>query len=107
MTHSERPLHELVDELPKLHATPEIRVDCPDGVKFEVVRRAVEHFKKEHDVVDVDGVRVSFPDGWGLVRASNTQPSLVLRFEAATEARLGEIRSLVESVLSNIRQQVG
>jgi len=107
LTHSERPLHELVDELPKLHSTPELRVDCPDGIKFDVVKKAVEHFKKHHEVVDVDGVRVKFSDGWGLVRASNTQPALVLRFEAASEARLAEIRSQVESALFEIRRQLG
>ena len=65
-------------------STPEIRVDCPEEMKFEVVRRAQEWFAARHEAVTIDGVRVVFPDGWGLVRASNTQPLLVLRFEAPT-----------------------
>ena len=107
LTHSERPLQELVDDLPKLHATPEIRMDCPDAVKFEVVRRAVERFRQKHQVVDVDGVRVIFEDGWGLVRASNTGPVLVLRFEGPTAERLAEIRAYVESELADIRRGLG
>ena len=76
--------------------TPEIRIDCPDAVKFAVVDKARQHFAQGYDVIDVDGVRLTFPDGWGLLRASNTQPALVVRFEAETEARLDEIRRLIE-----------
>ena len=78
VSREERSLDELLSDLPTLVATPEIRVDCPDDKKFEVVRRAVDHFKATHPVVDVDGARVLFEDGWALVRASNTQPVLVL-----------------------------
>ncbi|MFL5579293.1 MAG: phosphomannomutase/phosphoglucomutase [Gemmatimonadaceae bacterium] len=78
-------------DVPRFVATPEIRVDCPDETKFEIVRRAVAHFKRGREVIDVDGARVLFGDGWGLIRASNTQPVLVLRFEARSEARLREI----------------
>jgi phosphomannomutase/phosphoglucomutase len=81
---------------PVAHSTPEIHVPCPEAHKFEVVGRAVDHFSALYDTITVDGVRVVFPDGWGLVRASNTQPLLVLRFEAESEARLAEIRALVE-----------
>ena len=70
-----------------------------DEVKFEVVRRVAEHFRSRYDVVDIDGVRVLFPQGWGLVRASNTQPVLVLRFEAASQALLDQYRHEVEEVL--------
>jgi len=76
--------------------TPEIRVDCPDKIKFKVVDIVKEALKKDYPVIDVDGARVKFEDGWGLVRASNTQPVLVLRFEALTQNRLFEIRGLVE-----------
>jgi phosphomannomutase/phosphoglucomutase len=107
LTRSPRTLAELYDELPALHNTPEIRLDCPDDVKFEVVRRAVAHFRADHDVVDIDGARVSFPGGWGLVRASNTGPSLVLRFEADTRARLAEIQTEVEGKLAEIIADVG
>jgi phosphomannomutase/phosphoglucomutase len=97
LTHSPRTLAELYDTLPVLHNTPEIRMECPDDIKFEVVRRVVADFRSTHAVVDIDGARVSFPGGWGLVRASNTGPVLVLRFEADTPARLAEIQALVEA----------
>jgi phosphomannomutase/phosphoglucomutase len=92
-------LGQLVEELPKFVSTPEIRIDCPDEEKFYVVEKLVETFKKEYQVVDVDGARVLFGDGWGLVRASNTQPLLVLRFEAKTEARLKEIQNIFRKKL--------
>ncbi|MFH1942709.1 MAG: phosphomannomutase, partial [bacterium] len=96
----EKPLGELVDELPKFVSTPEIRIGCPDEDKFDVVRRITEDFKKSYEVIDIDGARVLFGDGWGLVRASNTQPILVLRFEAKTEQRLEEIRRVFREKLS-------
>ncbi len=97
-------ISELLSDVPKTYTTPEIRVECPDETKFEVVKKITEHFRELNDVIDIDGVRVVFPDGWGLVRASNTQPALVLRFEAETEDRLGEIRNLVESALADIQK---
>ena len=90
---------ELLSDVPKFVSTPEIRVDCPEEIKFGVVERAVAHFRSTHDVIDVDGVRVLFGDGWGLIRASNTQPVLVLRFEARSAQRLAEIREHMESWL--------
>lgn len=94
---------QLLADVPRTFATPEIRVDCPDEIKFEIVRRAVEDFKKKYKVVDIDGARVEFADGWGLVRASNTQPVLVMRFEAQSEKRLAEIRKLVEDEINSLR----
>jgi phosphomannomutase / phosphoglucomutase len=91
-----RKIPELLGDLPKTWTTPEIRVDCPDDRKFELVEKVRESFRGEIPFVEVDGVRLLFPDGWGLVRASNTQPVLVLRFEARSEKRLREIRELVE-----------
>jgi phosphomannomutase/phosphoglucomutase len=88
------PLSALVDSLPRYVSTPEIRVDCPDDRKFSVVDEVRRSFSGTGRVIDVDGVRVEFGDGWGLLRASNTQPVLVLRFEARTAARLAEIRGL-------------
>jgi phosphomannomutase/phosphoglucomutase len=85
--------------VPKFVSTPEIRVDCPEEIKFDVVDRAVQHFRARYEVIDVDGVRVLFGDGWGLIRASNTQPVLVLRFEALTTARLDAIRAEMEGWL--------
>ena len=90
---------ELLADVPKFVSTPEIRVDCAEEIKFGIVQRAVDHFRARYDVIDVDGVRVQFGDGWGLIRASNTQPVLVMRFEALTEQRLGEIRETMESWL--------
>jgi phosphomannomutase/phosphoglucomutase len=95
-----RGLGELVNGLPSFHSSPEIRVACPDERKFDVVERLVETFGATHDVVTVDGVRVNFGDGWGLVRASNTQPVLVLRFEAKSESRLADIRRVFAEALS-------
>ncbi len=99
MAASGKSLSGLLTDIPQTFTTPEIRVECPDEEKFDLVARVTAYFKKEYNVVDIDGVRVLFDDGWGLVRASNTQPALVLRFEAMTEARLAQIRSLVENVV--------
>ena len=96
---SGRSVRELLADVPEFVSTPEIRVDCGDDRKFDVVAKAVDHFRRSHDVSDVDGVRVLFGDGWGLIRASNTQPILVLRFEARSEQRLGEIRDELEGWL--------
>lgn len=97
------PLSAQLADVPKTVSTPEIRVDCPDEVKFEVVERVTGHFRKQYPVLDVDGVRILFPHGWGLVRASNTQPVLVLRFEAATPELLDQYRSEVETAVSGAR----
>ena len=89
----------LLSDWPKTYNTPEIRFDCPEKIKFDVVKRAQEHFRGLYEMIDVDGARIVFDDGWGLVRASNTQPVLVLRFEAQSPERLDEIRSLIETPL--------
>ena len=91
---------------PETVNTPEIRVECPDHIKFKVVQEVTAYFKDRQDVIDIDGVRVLYPDGWGLVRASNTQPALVLRFEAMSANRLQEIQEEVESVLRDIQKQI-
>ena len=100
LSSQEKKLSELVDELPQFVSTPEIRITCPDEHKFDVVKKMTEDFKKEFDVIDIDGARVQFGDGWGLVRASNTQPILVLRFEAKTQKRLKEIQTIFKERLS-------
>ncbi len=99
VSESSVPVSEFLRDLPRTFSTPEIRVDCPDELKFSVVDAVKKHYEGRYPAIDVDGVRVSFGDGWGLVRASNTQPSLVLRFEADTEERLKEIRNSVENVV--------
>ena len=86
--------------------TPEIRVDCPDELKFKVADRVRERLKRDYPVNEVDGVRVSFADGWGLVRASNTQPALVLRFEASSAAKCAEHRAFVEGLVAEARAAV-
>ncbi|MFC1895115.1 phosphomannomutase, partial [Thermodesulfobacteriota bacterium] len=98
-----RSISELLSDVPQTYSTPEIRVSCSDDEKFALVERVASYFKVRYEVVVIDGVRVLFDDGWGLVRASNTQPALVLRFEAVTAARLREIRELVESTVSEFR----
>jgi phosphomannomutase/phosphoglucomutase len=99
-------MHELLADVPKFVSTPELRVDCDDEHKFGIVAAAAAHFKRTHDVIDVDGARVLFGDGWGLVRASNTQPILVLRFEARTPERLDAIRGEMEGWLRTQGVQV-
>jgi phosphomannomutase/phosphoglucomutase len=104
---SGRPLSAQLAGLPKMVSTPEIRIDCPDEMKFDLVRRVAEHFKAKYKTIDIDGVRVIFPEGWGLLRASNTQPVLVMRFEAANEHLLKQYQTEVEQVLEEAKRGVG
>jgi phosphomannomutase/phosphoglucomutase len=99
----------MLADLPKVYNTPEIRFDCPDAIKFTVVERMQGLYSEKkglslvpHEVISVDGVRAVFQDGWGLIRASNTQPVLVMRFEAKSEASLQEIRDLMESQVRSV-----
>jgi phosphomannomutase / phosphoglucomutase len=94
-----RTVRELLSDVPAYVSTPELRVDCPDALKFALVDRAVTHFRASHEVIDVDGARVLFGDGWGLIRASNTQPIVVMRFEARSPERLAAIRAEMEGWL--------
>jgi phosphomannomutase/phosphoglucomutase len=105
LANSDRPLSALLSDLPQSVATPEIRVDCPDDKKFLVAEKAKDYFRQRYDVVDVDGVRVQFPEGWGLIRASNTQPALVLRFEAKSTQKLNEYRAIIEGKLRELEAQ--
>jgi phosphomannomutase/phosphoglucomutase len=97
-----RGIADLLGDLPPSHATPEIRVDCPDETKFQVVSKLADYFRSRYEVTEIDGVRVKFDSGWGLVRASNTQPALVLRFEAKDEGALSEIRRIFETQLKEL-----
>ncbi len=90
-----KPLSTLLADVPRMIATPEIRLDCPDAIKFAVVERLTAEFKKTNKVIDIDGARILFDGGWGLVRASNTQPALVLRAEADSEAKMEKIRRTI------------
>ena len=103
LARSDRPLSALLDDLPKSFSTPELRVECPDDMKFTIAEKAKEFFRQHYEVIDVDGVRVKFSDGWGLIRASNTQPALVLRFEASTAESLNENRAIVENKLKELQ----
>ncbi len=102
---SGQPLSHQLADLPHTVTTPELRFDCPDERKFEVVSKAMAALRAKHKTVDVDGVRVIFPHGWGLVRASNTQPVLVMRFEATTPELLAEYRAEVEQVVRDAAGQ--
>jgi phosphomannomutase / phosphoglucomutase len=104
LSNTQQTLSDLLSDIPVTYTTPEIRVECPDHVKFSVVKKITDYFRGKYNVIDIDGVRVLFDDGWGLVRASNTQPALVLRFEAMSEQRLSEIKDLVESKLADIQK---
>jgi phosphomannomutase/phosphoglucomutase len=98
---------DLLEGLPPAYSTPEIRVDCPDEIKFRVADEVRARLSREgRPVIDIDGVRIDFGDGWGLVRASNTQPALVLRFEASSEAKRDEHRARVERIVAEAREAV-
>lgn len=100
---TDKTIPELLEGVPPTYTTPEIRVPCADEKKFTVVEKATKWFKeKGYQVIDVDGARIVFADGWGLVRASNTQPVLVLRYEAESPARLEEIRQLIERTIESV-----
>ncbi|MEW6719983.1 MAG: phosphomannomutase, partial [Thermodesulfobacteriota bacterium] len=89
-------------------STPEIRVDCPDEIKFRVVKAVAEAVApKAREVIDVDGIRALFDGGWGLVRASNTQPVIVLRFEGRDEETVRRIREMMETAVSEARTGSG
>ncbi|MCU1262183.1 MAG: phosphomannomutase, partial [Bryobacterales bacterium] len=96
---SGKPLSAQLADIPELVSTPELRFDCPDETKFAVVARVREHFQKLYEVLEVDGARINFAQGWGLVRASNTQPVLVMRFEAQSGELLGRYRAEVEAAV--------
>ncbi len=114
-----KPLSQLLSDIPETVVTPEIRVDCPDDQKFQLVQEVVQRVRdvanhqdsapaeiRIQGVNTIDGIRVSFADGWGLIRASNTQPALVLRFEASSEVVLTKIRGFLETLLTEARQDL-
>jgi phosphomannomutase/phosphoglucomutase len=104
---TEKKISELLADVPKSYTTPEIRIDCPDALKFDVTQEVKKYFQKDYKTIETDGVRIIFNDGWGLVRASNTQPVLVLRFEASTPETLQIERKMVEDVLNAILVKMG
>jgi phosphomannomutase/phosphoglucomutase len=101
LSHTDKSLSELLADVPKYPATPEIRLECEDEKKFDVVNGVTEYFKeKGYDIIDVDGARVLFDGGWGLVRASNTGPELIVRCEAKTEEKLEAIKKELSEALA-------
>ena len=107
LSNSDQTISEMISDLPKTFTTPEIRIDCPDSEKFEIVKKVTADFKEKYNVVDVDGARVVFEDGWGLIRASNTQPILVLRFESLTLEGLERMRGLFYNKIKNYPVFIG
>ena len=101
LAESEQTLVGMLSNLPKTYTTAEIRVDCADDKKFAIVTKARQHFSQQYKLNDIDGIRIEFEDGWALLRASNTGPLLVLRFEANSKARLQELRDMLEGWLAN------
>jgi len=102
LSNTDLSLSALLADVPKTFSTPELRVPCPDETKFEVVAKIAEYFARDHEVITIDGARILFENGWGLVRASNTQAILVLRFEADSDAALSQIRRIVEMKLGEL-----
>ncbi len=102
LSHDRGSLSDRISDIPTMVNTPEIRIECPEDKKFRVVEQLVDELKREYHVIDIDGARVLFPDGWGLVRASNTQAILVLRFEATSQESLKRIQDLIMAKLNSL-----
>ena len=101
---TDKKVSEIIKEMPYYENTPEIRTDVTEDSKWKIVEDVREHFNKEYDTIEIDGVRILFDDGWGLVRASNTQPVIVTRFEAKTKSQLNEIKNLVHNFIDEKRR---
>ncbi|HEY6051910.1 MAG TPA: phosphomannomutase/phosphoglucomutase, partial [Thermoanaerobaculia bacterium] len=102
-----RSLSRMLADVPRTFSSPEIRRDFPEEKKFQAVERAKEKLRRHGRLIEVDGVRVVFDGGWGLIRASNTQPLLVLRYEARSEERLREVQRLLEDTVDEVRKELG
>jgi phosphomannomutase/phosphoglucomutase len=100
LSRENKKLSDLISDIPVTYSTPEIRIDCDDDKKAQVVEKIKNHYKNTPGVIDIDGVRVPFDDGWALVRCSNTQPVIVLRFEASSPESLKKIKEEVEGLLA-------
>lgn len=105
VSNTQKSVSELLSDVPKMVCTPELRIDCPDEVKFEIVSEAQKAFP-EYEINTLDGIRMNFPEGWGLVRASNTQAALVMRFEASSGERLSEYQEIVEKRIAEIKERL-
>jgi phosphomannomutase/phosphoglucomutase len=105
LSHHDGPMSSLLHGVPQTFATPELRLTCPDDIKFGVVHAVTEKYRATHEVIDIDGVRVKFADGWGLVRASNTGPVLVLRCEATSPEARDRIRAELTAAIETAAGQ--
>ncbi len=107
ISESNKNVSEFLSDLTQTYSTPEIRLDCPDEIKFNLINKLQDYFiNNKYKTITVDGVRIEFNDEWGLVRASNTQPALVLRFEAYTQERLYEIKEFIMSTVEKIKNSL-
>ncbi|MCK4225358.1 phosphomannomutase, partial [candidate division WOR-3 bacterium] len=104
VSESGKTVSEIIGEMPCYESTPEIRTEAGEENKWKIVEDVRKKFRKEYKTIEIDGVRILFGDGWGLVRASNTQPVIVTRFEAKTKERLDEIRTLVHNYIDEKRR---
>ena len=101
LSNTNNTLSQLTSEIPKYYSTPEMRIDCKnDDEKFNITKKAVQYFTENYDCITIDGVRIKFKNGWGLVRSSNTQPVIVCRFEATSQSELAQMKDLVLTKLS-------
>lgn len=105
MGKGDRPLSEYLSDVPKTYSTPEIRIECADDVKFNVVKKLTDYYRGKFKIIDIDGVRIILNDGWGLVRSSNTQPILVLRFEGESKEALDRIQGMVMEDLERMMKE--
>ncbi|QGU00121.1 Phosphomannomutase [Candidatus Syntrophocurvum alkaliphilum] len=102
LSYSDQTITQMLSDVPKYFSTPEIRVKSTDEEKFEIVDKVLKHFKNKYEIIDVDGARILFPEGWGLVRASNTGPELIVRCEGKTPEALESIKEELFSLLDNL-----
>lgn len=100
LSHTDKKISVLLADIPRTYSTPEIRIACPDNEKAAVVEKVKKHYRNNPGLIDIDGVRIPFADGWALVRSSNTQPVIVLRFEANSKKSLHKIREEVQALLT-------
>ncbi len=107
LSKTDKNFSELFADIPQTFSTPELRVDCSDSLKFDVVAKLAKEFSKTNEVITIDGARINFERGWGLVRASNTQAILVLRFEADTDDHLRSIRNTVQTKMHELIERAG
>jgi len=102
LSHSRQAIGEMLSDVAKYYSTPEIRIPSSDDTKFDKVNQVLNHFRTKYTIIDIDGARIIFPDGWGLVRASNTGPELIVRCEGKTPEALEAIKSELFAFLTSI-----